>query len=288
MKKIIVSLLLLCCSLSYGMEENSTKFIYSHGFGSAGVKSKRYIAQELLPKNTVAFNYQDAEVYIEPIHGIGRGLQIWKSCLGQDNDIQKLYSIVSKVDGDCVLYGESRGSSAILNYLGSSVAQSAKIKAAVLDSPFDLIHHVVEHRLPRFYLDKIVSPQTVVKWLPLLLRNYTNDGIHPIDSVKNISPEIPLLFICSAQDTEVPWKSSAMLYKILRENNHHKAHILFISGSHGWIMEGQHKNLYRSVVHAFYKYYGIEHNQAYAKEGEGFFKRHCQPTIIEIEHKLEL
>ncbi len=287
-KNVTLLILFSLSSLLYGLEDNSkNSFIFSHGFGSAGVKVKRYIAQGLLPENAVGFNYVDAKKYIEPIKGLGIGLRIRQCCLAQENDIRELTLAINATEKDCILYGESRGSSAILNYLGTMPKSNNKIAGAILDSPFDSLQHVFDFQIKRLRLTKITSIQSIEKIVSVLLPNYKKNGIQPINVIKNVPTEIPLLIICSQKDTKVPWKSAVILYKALRENNHQKVHILILPyGSHAWIMEGAHKTLYRNVVHAFYKRYGIEHNEEWAQTGKDFFENYCQLNADQIEDLL--
>ena len=195
-----------------------------------------------------------------------------------EDDVNTLTAQVKKMaNKDYVLFGESRGSSTIINYLGSKLCQKS-VKAAVVDSPFDTMQNVLSHRLGRFYLDKIISPATVEKGLPYLLK-YKVNGLSPIKSTQSISKEIPLLFICSREDTQVPYTSSIKMYKKLRSKGHSNVHILIVAhGAHGWLMTGKSKETYLHVTHAFYKKYGIGHNPNYAQKGEKIFAG-CQPNL---------
>jgi len=291
MKKL-VTLLALVTINAYGMEqEHKHNFIFSHGFSVAGGTSKRFVAHDIVPKDCSSFHYQDARYRIEVSDGWELGLNTWDSCLAQDGDIEKLASEINEKDHDkIVLFGESRGASAIINYLGSKHVHHNKIKAAVLDSPFDKIPNVITHRMRRLYLDRIIPPKLVEWGLAFFyMRNYKIDGIQPIHSIEKISQEIPLLFLCSQEDTRVPWKSSAQLYKKLREKGHDKAHILMLDcGAHGFLVSGKYGKIYRDVTHAFYKKYGIEYNPDYATAGEDIFAIQCQPTIKEIEDTILL
>jgi fermentation-respiration switch protein FrsA (DUF1100 family) len=256
-------------------------FIYSHGFGSTSEKATSYVKSDIIPDDVIRFNYQDADLKFEPIKGIGIGLKLWKSCIGQEDDIKRLADQIKRViDKDLVLFGESRGSSAIINYLGSA-SYSKNIKAVVVDSPFDTMQNVLFHRLNRFYLDKIISPATVEKYLPYIVTQYKVDGLLPIKSIKNVPNNLPILFICSKEDKVVPHTSSIELYKKLRAQGHDKAHILIVDhGAHAWLMTGKSKEVYLNVVHAFYKKYGIEHNSDYADYGKEMFDK-CQPNFFE-------
>ncbi len=167
------------------MDNRKQSFIYSHGFGSTSEKATSYVKKNLIPQDVIRFNYQDADLRLEPIKGIGLGFKLWKSAFGQKNDIKRLAEQVNKITHkNLVLFGESRGASTIINYLGSDHCQN-NIKAVVVDSPFDTMYNALSHRMNRFYLDKIVSIQKAEKILSYLTQ-YTLDGPKPLISIKQI------------------------------------------------------------------------------------------------------
>ena len=244
-----------------------SNFVYSHGFGSNSSKVKRYIDKDILPVDSISFDYQDAYYKF-----MGMGLNIWSTCLGQEGDMQTLDKYVTD---DTVLFGESRGASTIINYLGTT---GRTVKAAILDSPFDKLYNVLALRMNRFYLDRLISVDTVEYYFPYLFRNYKIDGIQPLNSVMSISKDTPILFICSYEDKEVPYVSSINMYTKLRHQGYDKVHLLCLEdGGHGWLMASKFEKLYRNVIHAFYRRYHIEHTSEYAEAGRQYFDAHCQP-----------
>ena len=285
MKKL--SILLCIANTVLNAMDDSPRFIYVHGFGSNATKKNHYVKCAVIPEHTLAFDFQDAWLQVN-IFGREMGLNLWNSCIGQDDDMQRLSDIIDACPQDVVLFGESRGASTIINYLGSALAQPEKVKAVILDSPFDTLIHVLSHRMKRYFADKFIDPKTVEKLLPFLCWKYKLDGIQPIHAIKNISREIPILLICSREDTQVPWKSSHLLYKELRKKGHEKVFVYSVAyGSHGRIMQGKAKKFYRKVVHAFYKKHDIWHHPEYAQEGENILISYCQPALEDVDQELQ-
>jgi pimeloyl-ACP methyl ester carboxylesterase len=261
------------------------QFIFSHGFGSTSHKAEHYIKSEIIPADTTRFNYQDASWRFEKF-GYNIGLNIWDSCCGQADDVERLAQQVADAGSDnVVIFGESRGATVPLRLFHGNSENPAfkKIKALILDSPFDTMHNVIAHRLSQRYLDKVISAETIEQWLSFALWNYKSDFPQPIDMVNSIPKDLPLLFICSQQDTRVPDSSSLALYNKLWNGTHDRdrIHLLWLNeGFHGWLMNGQDHERYRNVIHTFYKKYGIQHNPGYAQAGEETFTTFCNNRIV--------
>ncbi len=277
--KLFLGLILSVAPLIWGMENAPREtFVFSHGFGSTAKKVEAYIDHEILPPGTQGPNYQDARLKLEVIRGMGAGLNIWDSCLGQKPDVEVFDNYVKGLaKGRGIFFGESRGASLLLNWLGSKSPNLDKAEAVICDSPFDSILHVLKHRAAHSYLYKLVSPKTLEYYLQRVCK-YKADGMQPIHSAEHIPLEIPLLLICSREDTKVPAAGVVALYKKLRERGHNKVHLLQLDhGEHAWLMKGSKE--YRPVIHAFRAHYGMSHNPEYAQQGKEHFLNQCQPKI---------
>lgn len=286
-----IKILLLMSIISLHAAENAMQdtFIYCHGFGSSGDKVKRYMDLNILPQDTISFHFQDARLHIEPVRGFGMGFNLWDSCIGQKDDVERLERVVQAQTKRVVLFGESRGAATILNYLGNPFCPVDTIKAVVLDSPFDTLPNVIQHRLRGWYLDRIIAPSTAESLLSHCT-NYKSDGLQPLNAVSKIALKdrhIPILFIASKEDKFVPPASSLRLYAGLREQGHDEAHVLLLDhGTHGWIIEGADAHKYRNAVHAFYRTKGILHTAEYSQAGYETFKI-CQPDAGAIDALLK-
>lgn len=184
------------------------------------------------------------------------------SCLGQDVDIAYLHEVCKKYQ-HVQLFGISRGASTILNYAG--LYQPSNIETMVLESPFDDVQTIIQRLTGAKSSDTSMYP------------NYDPQGIQPIKMVDKMPKNIPILIICSKQDTLIPVSSSANVYKKLRQTGHDKAHLLVVDhGVHANILNGKDGATVRNVIHAFFRAYNQPHNLQWANLGQDRFAT-CQP-----------
>jgi pimeloyl-ACP methyl ester carboxylesterase len=237
---------------------NAPITIFAHGLGGNNKQGYHYYIREsftnaFIENSLVTFNFEDAK-------------NPKSSCLGQENDIATLHSIVQKYKS-AILMGVSRGGATVANYL--SMHPNPHIKAAILESPFDTVASIVAHKC----LFSWLHPFTF-----FMFSKYKPFGIQPIKIAKKIPQDIPILIICSKEDDLIPASSSINLYKKLYNTGHRKAHILILNkGAHASILWGEEGHIYRNVVHAFYKAYKFPYNSLFAQAGEERFNT-CQPT----------
>lgn len=287
MKKIGQTIFLaLSCGLLHASEHADLIFIYSHGMTSSEAKAGAYKKAKIIPESTHHFNYSDAYLSFEPSRGYGVALDFWSSCIGQNADTQKLLYNINN-HPRTVLFGESRGASAILNGLGSLGPQQNHVIAAVLDSPFDTVNSVIDYQISRLGLQLLgLAAKRFERAIPYFCWNYDPNGIQPIKSIENIDPNTPMLFIASAQDTVVPYKCSVELYKKLFEQGHENVYLLPLAeGKHGWIMQGPQKELYRDVIHAFYQKHKINHgieSDDISPRGHDILEDYCRPNKAQL------
>lgn len=188
------------------------------------------------------------------------------SCLGQENDISFLHAACKNLNG-VILVGVSRGAATIINYVGTMHPKN--IRALVLESPFDKVESITNHLNAQ-------NPNHSFKlsYYP----NYNPNGLHPINVVDKISPEIPVLFIVSQADALIPAHTITPLYEKLKSAEHKKVHILMLKhGKHANILWGKEGTMFKNVVHAFYKHYGLPHNPAWALAGKRHFEQATLP-----------
>ncbi len=184
-------------------------------------------------------------------------------------------------DTDIILYGDSRGAAIIFNFLAQE--KPTQVKAAILEGIFDDIPHLVRHFC---YIDKgHRAEKRLINTMKLLLGSYNNKGPFPRDFAKIISDDIPLLFVTSLADELCCPQGAIALYRKLKERGHKKIHLLVLQNcSHPvyMISNPEDKKLYETTVHAFYKHYGLPHNNAKAAEGMSSFKK-TQPSSTELK-----
>jgi alpha-beta hydrolase superfamily lysophospholipase len=156
-----------------------------------------------------------------------------------------------------------------------------QVKALVLESPFDCMDSVVNDKLNRIGLADTTTAQTMGLALTrFIFTKFSPQGIRPADVAHKIRHNLPILIVCSQQDQLVPASSSAKLYTILRNSGHTQVHLLTLpEGKHAKLFNSAASSLqYKQVTHAFYKKYGLPHDEKLAFEGQKTFLE-CQPIF---------
>lgn len=273
---------------------NNVVYMYAHGLGATQQQGHDFMKTSPTKKNrhwimdgTIAlFNFPDAKSDTMDYHKK-------QVNLGQHKDLERLHGVYNKTittpeleDHDIVLTGLSRGSSTILNYVATYKPE--QVKAVVVESPFDHLKSVAKHLLQQYCLNWIpfarnLSLKLAEKHFPSLNCN----GIFPINVVRNISKDLPILLVHSQRDQVVPVNSSRKIYKTLREAGHNKVHLLELAvGNHGKLITGPEGRIYHNVVHAFYQHYGLPHDADAAQQGRSVFAQ-CQPSIERVNMLLK-
>lgn len=235
-------------------QKNDLITIYCHGLGGNKKEAQYFHVQYGYPNAFIqgpceSFDFKDVN---NPN----------SSCLGQEADIAYLHEICKKYE-KVRLFGISRGASTIANYAG--LCQPHNLISLVLESPFDDVQTIIQHLTGRNNDDTSMYP------------NYKPCGIQPIKLVAQIPSSMPILIICSKQDTLIPVSSSANLYKKLRQTGHNNAYLLIVDhGSHANILNGKDGAMVKNVIHAFYRAQNQPHNSAWANLGQDRFNL-CQP-----------
>lgn len=241
------------------------------------ITNKRYILGEPL----VSFDYPDTTD------------RFWKvrrsvTTLGQESEIAELEQHYNEIieaseseEPHIVIFGISRGASAVVNFLGTDERRA--IKAAIVESPFDSFLTVQRHLAKRLFLHWIPGIQAICRGITkMVFPKYASDGLHPIDAVKNIRKDLPILFICSKQDELVHYLCTVNLYHTLRKAGHEHAYLLILNhGAHGHLLHKTAGSAYQNVVHAFYQKYGLPHDEACARYGKSKLAK-CQPEFSHI------
>lgn len=281
-KYIFISLLLLCITR---ITSSTTKFIFSHGIVDSykqafwyakeySIDNVRYSNERYFFTNFVTFNYPDAfdKLYDNPF---------WftETSLGQDNELRRLnlvYNKVKKQTDEIVLFGLSRGASAIFNFV--EMYKPSHIKAIVAESPYDCVATMIDNILIKCGLT--CFPHSWGECVTeCIFRKYNRNGIHPCNALDTIPHDLPILIVCSKEDTLIPWTSSYEIYKKLRMCGHKNVHIFIADhGKHAKILSDSDGEKYHTVVHAFFKHYNLPHDPSIAVKGKIDFEL-CQPNI---------
>lgn len=268
--------------------EEKFGYIFAHGLGATQEQASLFLPNNsnkwLIYQPTILFDFPDAKNNAMEYHS-----QLVN--LGQKLDIMRLKDMLEKAlallpDLLVVGAGISRGAAALLNYV--ALFQPDSIAGLVLESPFDTLTNVIKHLLRRFHLEWVPGSEKLAlkiakSTFPLL----DFQGIFPINVVHKIQSHIPIMLIHSRKDRTIPVNSSRNLYRSLVLAGHKNVYFLELaSGDHGKLVHSIESDLYATVLHAFYKKYGLPHTPQLAQNGENML-RHCQPTLQEINKKIK-
>lgn len=260
-----------------GSQEN---YLFAHGIAETHEQALWYTKGKsslpyLMSGRLFTYDYPDA------IKRFWR-VNFTKTGLGQHNEIMGLKSAydqtIAALDGsvsknkDIILVGMSRGATSIVNFMG--IYQPSRVKAIIVESPFDSTHTITKNILQRLYLDAIPGMQTIAhKAISAVFWQHSANGAQAIDLVSSIDKKLPILLVCSKQDTLIPAQSTIALYEKLKETDHTNVH-LFVAenGRHGRILHGADGANYQRAVHAFYKKYGLSHDAHLAQLGKNLLQ----------------
>lgn len=266
-----------------------TTFLFAHGLGGRGTNAEWYAkeAWHIIKCPYHTFNFPDV--------GEKKGqIKYNKVNIGQDIDIQAFVDeynhVLAHLQGDpkegIVVVGDSRGAITALNAAGKY--QLSKLRALVAIAPADTTYNVVDHLLSRYKLD----------WEPLVYavhgimsawwyEPHDSTGITPLDAVKNIDKELPILLVHAKDDDFISVNSSRMLYYelLLTGHNPDKLFLLEIPhGKHGKynFSDAESAKILEAGVHAFYSWFHTPYSAKLADEGEKYLA--CsQPSLEEIK-----
>jgi len=201
--------------------------------------------------------------------------------LGQHIEIGRLKSEHDTLTTDTVLVGLSMGASTIINY--ASAHYTPRIKALVLESPFDAIENVVKFKTQSFsWIPGSYSLGTSFMNSRFMYPLYDKNGIKPLTSINKLDKNLPIIFIHSQTDSLIPISCSRHLYCHLKKAGHTHVYLLELNdGNHANYFSGSDAQKYQNVVHAFYKKYNLPHDEQLARLGQPLLAQ-CQPTVREV------
>jgi alpha-beta hydrolase superfamily lysophospholipase len=248
---VIATVFLLHYSLMSA--QTDTIYFFSHGLGGNKKQAYHYQQEEQMIGNTlITFDFPDV---------LPHGFNAKEVNLGQEQDVATVEKEFEKIKGTqdkVVLFGVSRGAATLVNFLGK--CPCPEVKAVILESPFDHVQSVIEFK---YYVSAVHA------LVPMFFAKYNPHGMQPITSAPTIRTDVPILIICSEQDSLIPCSSSIALYRALKKAGNNHVHLLNVAqGDHGKILWGAKGAEYRNVVHAFYKKYNLPYNGEFAALGQ--------------------
>lgn len=200
----------------------------------------------------------------------GHGKDLSKTVIGQEADIEKLQKAFDEhrqryPEDKYILYGCSRGAAATFTMvcLNKNKNSLNNVKAVVLEGCFDSVTAVLKQRYGS------VAPLALQ--FATLKMAYNKDGISPLTVAHDWPANIPVLFITSKIDTEVPIeRTQALIEKLKQQVPQAQVHLVVLENSRHprYALDNEEdKKRYENGVHAFYKKYNIPHDAAKAARG---------------------
>lgn len=208
----------------------------------------------------------------------GHALDRSKSNIGQEVDIEKLRAafkshIQRYPDHKYVMYGCSRGAAATFSLvcLNNNDEDLLKnVKAVVLEGCFDSVSSLLVKRYS-YLLGKHI--ETALEYA----MSYKKKGISPISVAHQWPAEIPVLFVTSTKDKEVPTVCTQNLIDTLKQKvpNAQIYMMMLHNSSHPRYVydDRTDRENYENGVHAFYKLQGMPCDEIKAARGAGLLKK---------------
>jgi hypothetical protein len=257
--------LLLLFSLLFSLcEAEQIVTLFVHGIADSQAQGAPF--KDMMPGPFESFDFDDSTNHFWR-------LNVSASSLGQKNEIKKIAQEWQRInrkfphaDG-FILIGISRGASALINFVATH--KPKKVKALILDSPFDSIESLIKHQV-----DKLHLPKKIVRTgFACMFWKLNFKGIFPIKVIRHIHEDIPILFLTIEDDHLVPNYSTQNLIKERQECGYQNMyHIHLMHGRHGKLLLGPDTETYKQAIHAFFAQHSIPYNETYAQKGKNLLK----------------
>ena len=160
-----------------------------------------------------------------------------------------------------IAYGVSRGAATTL--VSCATNNYEGIKLIILEGCFLSVEDTLEKRFGAFSFFARRALQMVTA--------YREDGVSPIDCLNNVPEGIPIAFISSLVDKEVPYQSVWQLAQALANSNKNQVYFLTLQESrHPTYMHDDlaDRYKYQQFMHALYKKYHLAHKPLLAEKGK--------------------
>lgn len=176
----------------------------------------------------------------------------------------------SRLMDDQIWMGPSRG--AAVTFLAAALAN--KENPRLLD-PVKLIilegcYGSVDSTLHTLYNSRIY--RKAIELLFTTFTAYKKDGINPFDMVRYFPKHIPVAFITSKIDKQVPELETEKLVRALMQEGHENVYLQILGHSeHGSYISGNKKDAkhYEDFMHALFQQLNLPYIPKYANEGRG-------------------
>lgn len=185
--------------------------------------------------------------------------------------LEHLYQELCKQSKEVVLMGNCRGAKALLNF-ASTHQNLDNVKALFLESPIfsleEFTNAVAKNYTSWFPFTKSVLPR-LFKWC---LPNYNPKHEISFDLVKNIPADVPIFIAHLQGDSLCNDDAMRKLISSLKESGH-TVYCLVVDCPTLRHARLSRLSVFQKASNAFFKKYGLPHNETLAQEGELYL--HC-------------
>ncbi len=307
MFKFVFSLILLFSGL---VAQQPITTVYCHGLGGTGlqaaycVKDHTLSFQATLPDGqTQSSEYKRNNgsffLFYHPVHQFDfpssqtqwtkdetgnfsrkTSLDRSKVSFGQHIEMNTLGNELDSIEGDIILAGHSMGAATIINYVG--ICQPARIRALILEAPFDSLENLLTHK---FGFLNTIGIGSFGRRIAFPAYQSGLNLFKPINAIKLIRQDIPIILIHSKKDSLISVLCSRNLYCTLKEAGHTKVHLYELEDAgHNDAVFSKDAHNYQKVVHAFYQAYHLPHDTILAEAGRALLDT-TQPSIEEVQKR---
>lgn len=199
----------------------------------------------------------------------GHSINIKKLNLGQQGDVlehKAKYDLFKTTypTRNFILFGISRGAATTFN---AEALYKYPAKILVLEGCFTSVGDVLTKRYGRLrsYIEKILEKLT----------SYSRTGYSPISLVDKFPANIPVVFISSMLDKEVPYELTHKLAHTLAARKKNDVYLITLkhSSHSGYALDHEEdRNYYQTCIHAIYKKYNLPYIEHYAEAGEKYLQ----------------
>lgn len=254
--QLITALCGLFCFSLMQAEAPHQVVVFSHGLGSSDGQAVIYSLFGFIPVSVAACNYPEVQGSFDEVS------------LFQEPEISILKETIQRVIAQCknnckiVLYGLSRGSNVIINFLAKHLKEFRPyISGVVLESPFISLETLIDKSCAQFAWYTRVLPSSITQMLAKkrFWPQYDKNGLQIPQAISMIEDkDLPILIIGSYEDTLIPVDQSEAVSELFKEHGHTKVETLFVEkGAHANIIFGESGIDYLNGLYSFYQKYGL-------------------------------
>ncbi|CAN5137919.1 hypothetical protein BH09DEP1_BH09DEP1_3570 [soil metagenome] len=229
----------------------------------------------------------------DPNQTIGsHSLIVSKINVAQDGDLEshqrRMESFCDECqDSDAILTGVSRGAAttfqAAARYNKSQREKLERVKLIHLEGCFDSVEHVMRSRHP--WLLKSNFGMNVMAKCASWIIAFKREGTSPIKVVADFPQHIPVAFISSKKDREVPAVCTKTLIKALLEAGHQNVYYLELDNSRhpNYMSDDENDKIkYQNFMHALYKHHGLPYIPDFATAGKDLVEKAKLQSVFAV------